>query len=147
MIKFGLFGRGEERGGVAIEAAFLVPVLLLLMIGTVEFGRAFWTYHRMLLAVEEAGRYAMIYAASPSLLSATTCPGVASVTLANCTVARANIYLTSNGTTGVSVTSNQDTATPPNLTIAATFAFNFLFPALLPYGPINLTSQVKVPLV
>ena len=84
MSTLGLSRRGWEEGGVAIEAAFLVPVLLLLMIGTVEFGRAFWTYHRMLLAVQEAGRYAMIYAASPSLLSSTTCPGVGSVTLANC---------------------------------------------------------------
>jgi Flp pilus assembly protein TadG len=118
-----------------------------MMMGTVEFGRAFWTYHRMLLALEDAGRYAMVYAASPSLLNSTTCPSVTTMTLANCAVARANSYLASSGATGVSVSSSQDSATPPNLTIAATCPFNFLVPALLPYGPITLTSQVKVPLV
>ena len=122
-------------------------ILLLLVVGSVEFGRALWTYHRMLLAVEEAGRYAMVYAAAPSLLNSTSCPSVATVTISNCAVARANTYLAAYGTTGVSVSSTQDAATPPNLTIAATYAFNFVLPALLPYGPINLSSQVKVPLI
>jgi Flp pilus assembly protein TadG len=139
--------RSGEEGAAAIEAAFVVPLLLLMMFGTVESARAFWTYHRMLLALEDAGRYAMVYAASPSLLNSTTCPSIATVTLSNCAVSRANTYLASNGPTGVSVSSSQDTATPPNLTIAATFRFNFLLPALLPYGPITLSSQVKVPLV
>jgi Flp pilus assembly protein TadG len=139
--------RSAEEGAAAIEAAFIVPLLLLMMFGTVECARAFWTYHRMLLALEDAGRYAMVYAASPSLLNSITCPSVTTVTLANCAVARANSYLASSGATGVSVSSSQDSATPPNLTIAATCPFNFLLPALLPYGPITLTSQVKVPLV
>jgi len=139
--------RGTEEGALAIEAAFIMPVLLLMMIGSVEFGRAFWTYQRMLLAVEEAGRYAMVYAAAPSLLNSTSCPSVVTVTISNCAVARANTYLAAYGTTGVSVSSTQDAATPPNLTIKATYAFNFVLPALLPYGPINLSSQVKVPLI
>jgi Flp pilus assembly protein TadG len=139
--------RSADEGAAAIEAAFIVPLLLLMMFGIVECARAFWTYHRMLLAVEEAGRYAMIYAASPGLLNSTTCPGVSSANVADCAVARANTYLASNGATGVNVSSNKDTATPPNLTITATCPFNFLLPALLPYGPITLSSQVKVPLV
>ena len=139
--------RSAEEGAAAIEAAFIVPLLLLMMMGIVEFSRAFWTYHRMLLAVEEAGRYAMVYSASPNLLNSTSCPSVTTVRLSNCAVSRANSYLASYGVTGVNVSSSQDTATPPNLTIAATCAFNFLLPALLPYGPITLTSQVKVPLV
>jgi Flp pilus assembly protein TadG len=139
--------RGTEEGAAAIETAFIMPVLLLMMIGSVEFGRAFWTYNRMLLAVEEAGRYAMVYAAAPSLLNSTSCPSVGTVTISNCAVARANTYLAAYGTTDVSVSSTQDAATPPNLTITATCAFNFILPALLPYGPINLTSQVQVPLI
>ncbi|HYZ42992.1 MAG TPA: TadE/TadG family type IV pilus assembly protein, partial [Stellaceae bacterium] len=137
--------RGAEDGSAAVEAALVLPILLLFLLGSVEFGRAFWTYHRMLLAVEEAGRYAMVYGASPSLLSSASCPGVASVTLSNCAVAKANAYLAAYGTTGVTVTPNEDSSTPPNLTITASYSFNFLVPNLLPFGPINLTSQVKVP--
>ena len=146
MSKHGPPRRGAEEGSVAVEAAFIVPLLLLVLIGGVEFGRAFWTYHRMLLAVEEAGRYAMVYAASPSLLTAASCPGVSgSVTLSNCAVAKANAYLAAYGTTGVTVTPSEDTSSPKNLTITATRSFNFIAPNLLPFGPINLSTQVKVP--
>jgi TadE-like protein len=138
--------RGGEEGSAAVEAAFILPLLLLVLIGSVEFGRAFWTYHRMLLAVEEAGRYAMVYGASPSLLTSASCPGVSgTVTLPNCAVARANAYLAAYGTTGITVSPSEDTSSPKNLTITATHAFNFIVPNLLPFGPINLSTQVKVP--
>jgi Flp pilus assembly protein TadG len=137
--------RGAEDGSVAIEAALVMLTLLLFIVGSVEFGRAFWTYHRMLLAVEEAGRYAMVYGASPALLDAASCPSVVTVTLSNCAVAKANAYLAAYGATGVTVTPSEDTSTPKNLTITATYAFNFIVPKLLPFGPINLSTQVKVP--
>jgi Flp pilus assembly protein TadG len=138
--------RGAEEGSVAVEAAFIVPLLLLVLLGGVEFGRGFWTYHRMLLAVEEAGRYAMVYAASPSLLTSASCPGVSgSITLSNCAVAKANAYLAAYGATGITVTPSEDTSSPKNLTIEATYSFNFIVPNLLPFGPLNLSAKVKVP--
>jgi Flp pilus assembly protein TadG len=138
--------RGREEGSAAIEAAIVLPVLLLAAIGSVEFGRGLWTYHTMLLAVEEAGRYAMVYAASPSLLTSASCPGAASVTLRNCATAKANAYLAAyDGATGISVASTEDSSTPPNLTITATYTFNFIDPILLPFGPITLSSKVVVP--
>ena len=139
--------RGKEEGSAAIEAAIVLPVLLLFMIGSVEFGRALWTYHTMLLAVEEAGRYAMVYAASPSLLTSASCPGSATVTLPACAQAKANAVLAGyDGATGVTVPlPTEDTSTPKNLTITATYTFNFVTPILLPFGPITLTSQVVVP--
>ena len=127
-----------------MEAAVVLPVLLLAAIGSVEFGRGLWTYHTMLLAVEEAGRYAMVYAASPSLLTSASCPNVATVSLANCAVAKANAYLADYGGTGVNVTSSAATST---LTIQATYTFNFIDPILLPFGPITLSNQVTVPTI
>jgi len=136
--------RGKEEGSAAIEAAIVLPVLLLAVIGSVEFGRGLWTYHTMLLAVEEAGRYAMVYGASPSLLTSASCPNVATVSLANCAVAKANAYLADYGGTGVNVTSSAATST---LTIQATYTFNFIDPILLPFGPITLSNQVTVPTI
>jgi len=129
-----------------VEAAFVMPILLLFVIGSVEFGRGLWTYHTMLLAVEEAGRYAMVYAASPSLLTSASCPNVTTVTLANCAKAKADAYLAAYGGTGISISPpSEDASTPKNLTITATYTFNFITPILLPFGPISLTSQVIVP--
>jgi Flp pilus assembly protein TadG len=125
----------------------VLPVLLLFMIGSVEFGRALWMYHTMLLAVEEGGRYAMVYGQSPNLLTA-ACPNVTTVSLQNCTQAKANAYLaTYYGGTDVIVTAVPDTSTPANMTISATYSFNFITPVLLPFGPITLTSTVTVPTI
>ena len=138
--------RGKEEGSAAIEAAIVLPVLLLAVIGSVEFGRGLWTYHTMLLAVEEAGRYAMVYAASPTLLTSASCPNVTTVSLANCAKAKADAYLAAYGGTGISISPpSEDASTPKNLTITDTYTFNFITPILLPFGPINLTSRVVVP--
>jgi len=136
--------RGREEGSAAVEAAFVLPLLMLFVIGSIEFGRVLWTYHTMLLAVEEGGRYAMIYGASPTLLSS-ACPNVNPVTLANCAAARANTYLANYHGTGITATATADASTPANITISANYTFNFVTPLLRSYGPINLSSRVIVP--
>jgi hypothetical protein len=123
---------------------------VLLMVGSMEFGRAFWTWNTMVLAIQEGGRYAMVYnqATFPSGPPAASCPSAATVTLSNCAVARANEYLSAYGTPSVTVScASGCTGSPTSMTISATYAFNFILPALLPYGPITLTSQVTVPLI
>ena len=137
--------RGREEGSAAVEAAFVLPLLMLFVIGCIEFGRVLWTYHTMLLAVEEGGRYAMVYGASPTLLTAASCPNVGTVNLANCTAARANTYLANYHGTGITATATADASTPPNMTVSATYTFNFVTPLLRSYGPINLSSRVIVP--
>jgi hypothetical protein len=39
------------------------------------------------------------------------------------------------------------TSTPTTVTVCASYSFNFLMPRLLPYGPLDLTSRVTVPLI
>jgi enoyl-CoA hydratase/carnithine racemase len=46
---------------------------------------------------------------------------------------------------GISV--SDPTISAGNMTISATYNFNFILPNLLPYGPLALTSQVAVPLI
>src|SRR5207253_4439284 len=58
---------GADQGAAAVEASLTLSVLLLLIICTVEFGRAMWTQNTMLLAVQEAGRFAMISSYAPSV--------------------------------------------------------------------------------
>jgi hypothetical protein len=53
-------GRGEE-GAVAVEFAMTLWALLFLILGAIQAGLVFWNWNSMLLAVEEAGRYAMLY--------------------------------------------------------------------------------------
>ena len=127
-----------------------MSTLLLLIFGAIEFGRAFCTYNTMVLAIEEAGRYAMVFNPRkyPSGPPSSSCPGVPTVTLGNCTLARANSVLSDYAVSGVSVSCTAGcTGTPATMTIQATYALNFVTPNLFPYGPISLQTQLTVPLI
>src|SRR5262245_47588887 len=50
-------GRSQERGQSLIEFAMVLPILLLLAIGTIEFGRAYYQYNTLSKAVRQAARY------------------------------------------------------------------------------------------
>ena len=47
----------RQRGIAAIETAIALPVLLLLLVGTAEIGRAFYQYNTLTQAVRSAVRY------------------------------------------------------------------------------------------
>ncbi len=138
---------------MAVEAGITISVLLSLIVGTVEFGRALWTYNTMLLAVEEAGRYAMVYNHGPvetcsAQSQASQCPAFSNTPLANCSAERAQQILSAYQAPGIDVSVNEDTtSSPATMTICASYSFEFLTPQLLPYGPLNLTRQVTVPLI
>jgi Flp pilus assembly protein TadG len=145
--------RGAEEGAAAVEAAVTMSVLLLLIVGSIEFGRALWTYNTMLLAVEQAGRYAMVHnQGSPDTCAAQSqasqCPTLSNTSLANCAAGRVQEVLSAYQAPniGVSVRENA-TVSPATMTICASYSFEFLAPRLLPYGPLHLTSQVTVPLI
>lgn len=50
-------GPNRERGQSLLEFAMVLPVLLLLAIGTIEFGRAYYQYNTLSKAVRQAARY------------------------------------------------------------------------------------------
>ncbi len=50
----------DRRGAVAVEAAFVLPVLLAALLGLMECGRLAWTKATLLFAVEEAARCSAI---------------------------------------------------------------------------------------
>jgi Flp pilus assembly protein TadG len=56
-------GRGllaAREGAAAVETALLLPVLLLLLLGVIEFGRLAWTQTTLNFAVQEAARCAAV---------------------------------------------------------------------------------------
>lgn len=46
-----------QRGAAAIEFAFLLPFLLLIFTGMIEFGRAMWYYNALDKAARDSARY------------------------------------------------------------------------------------------
>ena len=49
----------DKRGGSTIEIAFALPVFATLLLGSLEFGRLFFTWSTIQYATEQAGRFAM----------------------------------------------------------------------------------------
>jgi Flp pilus assembly protein TadG len=53
-----LLGIRSERGAALVEFALVVPLLILIMCATIDFGLAVYTLNNLTAAVREGGRYA-----------------------------------------------------------------------------------------
>src|SRR5689334_9429995 len=53
-------GNRADAGAAAVEGAVIISVLLVLVLSSIECARMLWTYNTMLIATEQAGRYAMV---------------------------------------------------------------------------------------
>lgn len=53
--------RRRRRGATVVEIALALMVILLLVIGTIEFGRAAWVYNTLAHATRQGARYAMAH--------------------------------------------------------------------------------------
>ena len=102
---------GRRAGSTIVEMAFVLPLFLLLTIGTVEFGRAWLTVNTMNHAAREAVRLAVT---------------IACLTADDSTViAKANNILATAGLTGATVGNTAPSGDPPAVT--ATIALNTTF--------------------
>ena len=54
-------GMGGERGAVAVEFAIILPILLLLVFGIIDFGHAYYMKHVLQNSCREGARYATRY--------------------------------------------------------------------------------------
>jgi hypothetical protein len=142
-----------DHGSAAVESSIILSALLLLLVGSIEFGRVLWTGNTMLLAVQEAGRFAMISNDAPPMSCGAqsqtpSCPAPSNTPLANCAAALAQQVLSSYQVANIEISVKEDqTSTPATITICASHSFGFAAPGVLPSGPLHLKSQVTVPLV
>jgi Flp pilus assembly pilin Flp len=57
---------GNEEGAAVVEFALVLPILLLIIFGIIDFGRAFYTVNNIISAVREGARYGAILSAPMS---------------------------------------------------------------------------------
>jgi Flp pilus assembly protein TadG len=109
--------RSGERGAAAVEFAMVLPILLLCVLGLIEFARAIWTQATLDYAVQAAARCAAVdtitcgTTAQTQQYAVTKAPGLA---------LPAATFMVTTQACGAQVT--------------ASLAFDFLVPALLPYS-------------
>jgi Flp pilus assembly pilin Flp len=57
----------NEDGAAVVEFALVAPLLILLLFGIMDFGRAFYTVNNIISAVREGARYGAILSAPMSI--------------------------------------------------------------------------------
>jgi Flp pilus assembly protein TadG len=120
----------DRSGGPAIEFALVAPVLLMALIGAVEFGWYFLIRNTLEYAVEEAGRYAVLHkTATQTDIQTQVRNNVIGVAPTSITVSF------SNSGTGTNVTYK---------TITASGTYNMLTGAL-PLSTLTLYAATRVP--
>jgi Flp pilus assembly protein TadG len=125
--------RGWEEGAAAVEAAISLSLPLLLILGIFEFGTALYSWNTMQLAVQQAGRYAMVNNATITAATAETQMQGVLTTAAICTSPTAG-QICVNATTAA--------GTPSTMTLTAQYRFNLIALA----GPFTMTAQATFPL-
>jgi TadE-like protein len=142
-----------QSGSATVEAGVTLSLLLLFILGTVQFAQTLFAYNTMLLAIEETGRYAMLHNHRPldvctAQKQVPKCPLPSNTALANCAAAVAQqlFSLYQGSIIDVSVTEDRTTS-PPRITICASYPVDPLASALFFYPPLSFARRVTVPLI
>jgi len=123
--------RLNERGAVAAEFALLLPVILLILFGTIEFGMIMYSRELITNASREGARAGIIQ------VSPKPTTGAITTIVTN--------YLTGTGINPTAVTiavTGAGGANPATLTVTATYQY----PWLIPYIPTVLGFPSPLPL-
>ncbi|MBC7908501.1 MAG: pilus assembly protein [Rhodospirillaceae bacterium] len=116
----------DRRGATAVEFALVLPVFLVLLLGTMELGRVMWAHSTLQFAAEEASRYAIAHSSASN----------AEITAK----AQAHLVGLNSGEVTVNVTNNAAT-----VTVQLTHNFQFATAGLLPYGNMALSATSRFP--
>ena len=135
-------GKARRRrwdGGVtAVEAAIVLPIMITLLFGIVEYGFVVWQWNTMEFAVEQAGRWAMLNPSDTALVSDAEAQMTKVLSSASsCTLTGMAINPPTAGSVCVHAS-----ATPSTISLTAIYAFNLLGIS----GPFTVTSQSTFPL-
>lgn len=121
----------NDRGVAAAELALILPVLLLILFGIIEFGMIMYSREVVTNAVREGAR-AGIVQGPPKRTEADI-------------IAIATTYLTGTGVRPADVTftvTGEMLTSPANLTVTATYSYRFL----IPYVPTIMGIPSTLPL-
>nr|WP_300151844.1 TadE/TadG family type IV pilus assembly protein [Propionicimonas sp.] len=134
-----------ERGAAALEFAIVLPVLLLLLVGIVDFGMVMGAQTQVANAAREGARAGALTGKRPQAISAATgaISGMPGATNAGTSV---DVICTTDAGLACSLTdSSPDTG--GTVTVTVTYVHTWLSPALLGFSP-NITlhgqSQMRI---
>lgn len=115
----------KKTGATAVEFALVAPVLFMVILGALEFGRLMWTQAALHYAVEEAAR-------------------CASVTPATCGTS-SQIASYASTVSALTIDASSFTATTPSCghRVSASYNYQFIAAGFFPFTP-TLTAQACI---
>jgi Flp pilus assembly protein TadG len=111
----------DQRGSAeAVELAFTLPILLMVVFGIIGFCQAMYAYHFVSFAAQEGARYAMVRGADWTTACATSAPPSFTLTY-QCNAAASDVqnFVRSAATLGIKATNITVTTTWPGTTPSA----------------------------
>lgn len=108
---------GNERGAVAVEFALILPIFLILILGILEFGRAFNIQISLSEAARESARYTAVHHGDP---------GFSIAAAQNVGVAAAPSVPLSTGNIKITYSSGSACATGINVISTVTYPTGFV---------------------
>ena len=125
----------NERGVAAAEFALVLPVLLLILFGTIEFGMMMYGREIVTNATREGARAGIVQ--GPPKRTSGDITTIANTYLTGTGINQADVTFTSTG---------EGLASPNMLTVTAVYNYNFLIPYIptvvgIP-NPLVITTQV-----
>jgi len=132
----------EESGAELVEAAVVIPILLMLLLGIISFGRAWNTYQTITRAAREGAKQAVLTPCADS----TYCPGATNYTATDIWTNFVNPVLQSAhlDTTKVTNPSITYVQLDPNDTVphicGVRLKFDYPYTFSLPFTSVNLST-------
>ena len=122
----------SERGSMLVEGALCLTVYLMILFGTIDFGRMVFAYNFVSYAAREAARYAMV--------RGTTHPTTAAALL---TYVQGEAIGLNSGSITVTPTWTPDHTPGSTVQVLVQYSFQPIAP-YMPGGPITLSSTSKM---
>ena len=113
----------SERGAAMVEFAIVLPILLLMVFGIVDFGRALYTLNNLTAAVREGARLASTQI-SPDPTTGSSMTAVST--------AVTNYVVAFGGNAGAPTVSETFSGTPPNMQSITVQIVNYPFTPITP---------------
>ena len=135
--------RGSEDGATAVEAALVLPIFVVMLLGIVDFAQAFFVWNTLQLVVGQASRYVIVQTSIPPPGSASAnCPPAGSA--ASCAISELTTLLpgASSSCTGAPTPGQycvSASCTTTSCSLSALYGFDFV-------GSYTLTGQITVPI-
>ena len=133
--------RKGERGSAMVEAAITIPLLLMLMVGIFEVGRAYETWQVLTNAAREGARMSVTPSSSPATTTALIRKYMADGQLNNASTAVVAVNKSSSITVnGTAVSASQVTVDYPFQFIMLQPVVRLVSPSATVGGPITMRA-------